>query len=78
MKTYTAITTAEDVTPAILNQAEAVYDGWYSQSPIDWGDFIDRLDGTELEDGTYVDLGESMTSGAIKKIKSHINQYRKL
>lgn len=62
-----------DVTPTILEAAESIADGWYSDRPIEWDDFLYRL---ELHG--EVDLGTSMTSPAIKKIQRHIRAYRKL
>lgn len=79
MTTYTSVTTAEQVTEEIKKAAEDIYDGWYANEPrIDWDDFLDRLDGVPLEDGTQLDLGNSVVSPAVKKIKTHINAYKKL
>jgi hypothetical protein len=57
----------------LLEAAEEVYAGWYADSRIDWGDFLDRL-----ERHADTDLGGDMLSPLIKKIKRHINLYRKL
>lgn len=58
----------------LLTAAQEVHDGWYaSDARIDWPDFIDRL---ELH--ADVDLGNSMTSPLIEKVKKHIRAYRKL
>lgn len=76
---YTAIYEAADVTAEIFEAAESVFDGWYADVPrIDWNDFLDRLDGMSLEDGSTLDLGENMMSPAIKAIKTHIRRYRTL
>jgi hypothetical protein len=57
----------------LLEAAEEVYDSWYADSQIDWEDFLDRL-----ERYSDTDLGGDMLSPLIKKIKRHINLYRKL
>jgi hypothetical protein len=70
------VTSSDDVTFEILEAAQDIYDGWYNDvSVIDWEDFIDRLDGTSLEDGTKLDLGDDLLSPAIKSIKRHIRKY---
>lgn len=76
--THTTITEAADITDEILTAAEEISNGWYEDRRIDWDDFIDRLDGMELEDGTRLDLGTNMLSPAIEKIKAHIRKYRRL
>lgn len=55
----------------ILWIAEMVYDGWYSDSRIDWDDFLYRV-----ESMADADLGNDMLSPEIKRIKSHIRSYR--
>lgn len=62
----------------ILAMAEAVYDGWYADTRIDWENFLDRLDGSELEDGSQLDLGNDMSSPLIEAIQRHIRAYAKL
>lgn len=57
----------------IMQAAESIYDGWYSDSRIDWENFIDRL-----ESYTEVDFGNSMDSPLIRRVKAHIRKYRKL
>ena len=57
----------------LLEAAEGIFDGWYSdETRIDWEDFLDRL-----EKQTDVDLGDSLDSPLIRKIKAHIRDYRK-
>lgn len=76
MTRYTAVRVASDLTPEILGAAEHVFDGWYAdEARIDWEDFVDRLDGMTLEDGTKLDMGESLVSPGVKAIKAHIRQY---
>lgn len=58
----------------LLVAAEGIYDGWYAgASRVDWEDFLFRL-----EDQTGFELGDSMDSPLIRKIKRHIAAYRKL
>lgn len=73
---WTTAEAAEDVTPEILEAAESIVNGWYADGRVDWQDFIDRLDGTPLDDGTRLNLGDTMTSPAIRKIKAHVRAYR--
>ena len=75
-RTYTRIIEAADVTDEVLSVAEDA-EGWFVDQPIDWEDFLDRMDGHELADGTLIDMGESIDSPAIRKIKKHISNYRK-
>lgn len=73
------VTEADDVTEDVLESAEKVYDGWFADADrIDWDDFISRLENRGLEDGTELDLGDSMLTPAIEKIKRHIRTYRRL
>jgi len=64
------IRTAEDA-DSIREDIESTFDGWFSEGPIDWEDFLDRLEGR-----TY-DLGESMDSPAIRRIKAIVRELRK-
>lgn len=75
---FTTVVDREQLTEEILDAAVEVYVGWFSdQERIDWSEFIDRLDGSPLDDGTMLDLGCDLTSGAITAIKEHIRRYRK-
>lgn len=74
---YTTVVGADDVTEEILDAAESIFDGWYADEPrIDWEDFLDRLDGIPLENGTRLDLTSDMMAPAVKAIKAHIRKYR--
>ncbi|GGM27585.1 hypothetical protein GCM10011608_10500 [Micromonospora sonchi] len=76
---WTTVTEADQVTEEILNIAESIFDGWYADSSrIDWDDFLERMEKIPLDDDTTLDLGSDMGSPAIKKIKAHIRNYRKL
>lgn len=76
---WRAVTSAEDVAPEILDAAEEVFNGWYAEAnSVDWVDFFDRLEGMELADGKKLDLTNDMTTPAVKAIKKHIGNYRKL
>jgi hypothetical protein len=75
---WTEIRTAADVTPEILDLAEHIEAGWWSgDARIDWGEFVDRMDGARLKDGTRLDVGADLDSPAIRKIKKHIRDLRK-
>lgn len=74
---WTTVTAADDVTEEILKAAESIFDGWYANEPrIDWEDFLDRLDGIPLDNGTQLDLDGNLMSPAIQKIQKHIRTYR--
>lgn len=65
-----SIQTAAD-TDEIREVIESVYDGWYAnESRIDWTDFLDRVE----EYG--FDLGSSLDSPAIRRIKSIVKELR--
>jgi hypothetical protein len=73
---YTRVHSEDQVTEEILKIAQGIYDGWFDGvGPIDWENFLDRLDGAELADGSKIDLSEQMNSGAIRKIKREIRAY---
>ena len=67
-----------DLTDELKRAAEMIVDGWYSEVRIDWGDFIDRMEQYELEDGNFPDFGEDMDSPAIRQLKSHVRAYKAL
>jgi hypothetical protein len=73
----TLVVQADQVTEEILKFFYDVVDGWYQTGRIDWEDLLDRVDGAELEDGTILDLGNSMVSPAIVKIKKCVRDYRR-
>lgn len=73
---YTAVTRADQLTKEILDAVESIHDGWYPEGRIDWEDFLDRLDGIPLEDGSTLDLGDNMLSEAIVAIKNHVRNHR--
>lgn len=75
---YTRVHEAADVTDEIIELAQGINDGWYDDRKIDWTDFLDRIDGKRLEDGSKIDLSEDLGCPAIKKIKAEIRAYRKL
>lgn len=68
------VTSAQDVTEDMLESAESIFDGWYSDSGrIDWTDFFERLESY----GDW-DFGSDWMSPAITRIKKHIAAYRKM
>lgn len=57
---------------AIRADVEAVHDGWFAdQGRIDWESFLDRLEARGY------DLGASMQSEAVKRIKSIVRELRR-
>lgn len=64
------IRTKEDA-DSIRADIESVFDGWFSEGPIDWEDFLDRL-----EKGSTYDLGDSLDSPAIRRIKAIVRELR--
>jgi hypothetical protein len=76
MSAYTRVTEADQVTGEILAAAEET-ETWFGDDRIDWEDFWDRLDGYYLRDGTQLDLGGSLNSGAMRKIRRHILNLRR-
>lgn len=74
---WKTLVTAEDVPEGLLDYAVEAADSWYGDGRIDWTDLLDRLDGFETPDGTTLDLGDDMTSGAIKAIKAHVRKVRR-
>jgi hypothetical protein len=67
---------AADVTQEILDLALDVANGWHRVGRIDWEDLLDRFDGTVLADGQILDLGDSMVTPAINKIKNYVRRNR--
>lgn len=76
MKRETAPVAAADITEEIIELALDVADGWYQSSPIDWEDLTDRIDGAELKDGSHLNMGDSMASPAIEKLKREVRKAR--
>lgn len=65
------IYTAEDA-DSIREDIESIFDGWYADAErVDWDDFLDRL-----ERRGY-DLGDELTSPAIRRIKAIVRELRK-
>lgn len=76
VRDYVTVTEASDVTTEILEAAVEIYRGWHTDDTrIRWDDLLDRLDGTELDDGRLLDLGGSLVSAAVKRIKQHVSAY---
>lgn len=67
------IRTAQDA-DSIRGSIESVYDGWFSdyrEGPIDWGHFLDRLEGYGY------DLGDQMDTPAIRRIRTIVRELRR-
>lgn len=73
---WVPVRAAEDVTPALIEAALEVVDGWYDGGNItlDWEDILDRVDGLHLADGRRVDLGSDTGSPAIKALKAAVKK----
>lgn len=73
---YTSPVEAEDVTDEMIGLVRDVVDGWYQDSPIDWEDVWDRVDGAELADGTRLDLGSDMLTPALRRLRREARRPR--
>jgi hypothetical protein len=73
----TVLTASTDVTEEILTIVESVHDRWFAHGRIDWEDFIHRMNGAALKDGSVIDLGSDMSSPAIKAVIAHVRTYRR-
>lgn len=76
-KKYHSLREVESVTQEVLDMVETITDGWFSDVRIDWEEVWDRLEGYELEDGSYPEIPD-MDNPAIRKIKKYIRDLRKL
>lgn len=74
---WKTLVTAEDVPEELLDHAVDVTDSHYGDGRIDWEDALDRMDGFEMPDGTRLDLGGDLNSGAIRAIKAHVRKVRR-
>lgn len=70
------IVEAEDVTDEVIEIVQDIIEGWYNEGPIDWEDVWDRMDKVVLDDGRGIDLGDSLDSPAMRKIKREIRKWR--
>lgn len=77
MDTYTKVTEISEVTAEILALAEETEE-WFGDEAIVWEDFWDRMDESILRDGTRLDLGGTNNTPAMRKIKKHIRDLRKV
>jgi hypothetical protein len=65
------IQTAADANQ-IRPEIESVYDGWFADvRRIDWEEFLDRL-----EEFVDIDMGGSMTTPAVARIKQIVSELR--
>jgi len=77
-ETWVICSASNEVTQEILEVAEEIYDGWFSDGErIDWEYFFDRIEGTFLNDDTRLSLGNEYGLPSQEKIKRHIREYRK-
>lgn len=75
---YTSPHNADDVSEEITDIAIGIVEGWYPDGRIEWSDVIDRMDGSVLEDGTTLHMGEQSSTPAIRKIKRAVRAHMKL
>lgn len=67
------------VTREVVQVACEIVDGWYpsqghSPQRIDWMDVWDRLDGTELADGSVLDLGDNLLDPSLQELKRAVKR----
>jgi len=53
-----------------------IVDIWHQTDKINLGELIDCVDGNELADGSMIDLGNLVTSPAIRKIKRLVQKHQ--
>lgn len=71
------VTTAKDVTDEIIEKAYEVAEGWYADSPIEWDDVWDRMEGTSyLDSGAYLHWGSETDTPAMRKIQREVRKMR--
>ncbi len=75
-KQWTTLNTVADVTEEVLEIAREIVDGWYADGRVDWDNVWDRMEGTELKDGTFLDMGTDLTVPALSKIKRVLRSER--
>lgn len=66
---YTSPRSEEDVTQEMIDLVCSVVNAHYLEGRIDWPDVWDRIDGTVLNDGTTLDMGDELDTPAIKALK---------
>jgi hypothetical protein len=71
------IESVSDVTDEIVMYAVDIVDGWYSEGRVDWPDVWDRLDGSELDSGDVLDLGEDLLSPGLVALKNAVKRVRR-
>ena len=72
MEIYREVKEASDVTEDILETVQDITEGFYLDCNFDWESFLRRL-----EEWRRIDLGGSMDSPAIRKIKKHAQKCKK-
>lgn len=72
------VRTAEDVTGEILQDAEAVYDGWFAEEArVDWEAFIDRLSDNYGPQGKPPYEFLDYDSPAVRKVQKYVRALRR-
>lgn len=73
---YRTVTEAGQVTDEIVDIVMDVVEGWYPEGRVDWQDVWDRVDGSELKDGSLLDMGNELDTPAIRRIKAKVRKLR--
>lgn len=73
-RNVTTVITADDVTDEVLALAARLAGEWPAgrDKGTHWGVFWRELDGTQLADGSTLDLGGMVGTEAMSKIKEHV------
>ena len=74
---YYPLNAADDVTDEIMEMAWDKVEGWYMDAPVDWEDVWDRMDGSRLDNGKRLDMGGSLDTPAMKKIKREMQKRKR-
>ena len=70
------VSTAESCTDEVMQVVTDVIDGWYPEGRIDWEDVWGRVDGSELPDGSLIDMGDLLDTPATRRIKRFVRAQR--
>jgi len=69
---YRQLVSADDVDDVVLKAAEETAE-WFVDRPIDWEEFLDRMEESYLPDDYEI---PSLDNPAVRKIKRHIREIR--
>jgi hypothetical protein len=71
------VTEFADLTEEVRTVVDSVHAFLYQHGKVDWPDFLYRVDGAELPDGSVIDLGPDPDSAAIRGIKAQVSALRR-